>query len=62
MGEILNRDEPIAPRDTGLALSERDRPVYFEALINPPPLSERLKRAFINTRDALRREKTELPS
>ena len=29
-----------------LALSERDRQAFFEALINPPEPNERLKRAF----------------
>jgi uncharacterized protein (DUF1778 family) len=35
----------IAEHET-LTLSERDRAAFFEALINPPPANERLKRAF----------------
>jgi uncharacterized protein (DUF1778 family) len=35
----------IAEHET-LVLSERDRAVFFDALINPPAPSERLKRAF----------------
>jgi uncharacterized protein (DUF1778 family) len=29
-----------------LVLSDRDRAAFFKALVNPPPRSERLKRAF----------------
>ena len=29
-----------------LVLSERDRAVFFDTLVNPPPSNERLKRAF----------------
>lgn len=35
----------IAEYDT-LVLSERDRAVFFNTLVNPPPPSERLARAF----------------
>ncbi len=35
----------ITERET-LVLSERDRAVFFDALINPPKASERLQRAF----------------
>ena len=35
----------IAEHET-LTLSERDRAAFFEAIINPPAPSERLKRAF----------------
>lgn len=35
----------IAQHET-LVLSERDRAVFFDVLVNPPALSERLKRAF----------------
>ena len=35
----------IAQHET-LTLSERDRAAFFDALINPPEPSERLKRAF----------------
>jgi uncharacterized protein (DUF1778 family) len=35
----------IAEHET-LVLSERDRTVFFEALVNPPAPSERLQRAF----------------
>lgn len=35
----------IAKRET-LVLSDRDRPVFFDALVNPPAPSERLQRAF----------------
>jgi uncharacterized protein (DUF1778 family) len=35
----------IAEHET-LALSERDRAVFFDALINPPAPNERLRRAF----------------
>lgn len=35
----------IAEHET-LNLSERDRAAFFEAMINPPALNERLKRAF----------------
>jgi uncharacterized protein (DUF1778 family) len=35
----------IADHET-LVLSERDRTVFFEALVNPPAPSERLQRAF----------------
>ncbi len=29
-----------------LELSDRDRAVFFDVLVNPPPLSERLLKAF----------------
>jgi uncharacterized protein (DUF1778 family) len=35
----------IAEHET-LALSERDRAVFFDALVNPPAPSARLRRAF----------------
>lgn len=35
----------IAEHET-LVLSERDRAVFFDALINPPTSNERLQRAF----------------
>jgi len=35
----------VAEHET-LVLSERDREVFFDALINPPPLNDRMKRAF----------------
>ena len=35
----------IAAHDT-IMLSERDRKLFFDTLINPPPPSERLTRAF----------------
>jgi uncharacterized protein (DUF1778 family) len=35
----------IAEHET-LVLSERDRDVFFDTLVNPPPLNDRLKRAF----------------
>ena len=35
----------IAEYET-LVLSDRDRAVFYDALINPPALSERLQRAF----------------
>jgi uncharacterized protein (DUF1778 family) len=34
----------IAEHET-LVLSDRDRAVFFDALVNPPPPSERLRRA-----------------
>ncbi len=36
----------IAEHET-LVLSDRDRAVFFEALVNPPAPSERLQRAFV---------------
>jgi uncharacterized protein (DUF1778 family) len=30
-----------------LVLSDRDRKVFFDVLVNPPAVSERLKRAFV---------------
>jgi uncharacterized protein (DUF1778 family) len=39
----------IAAHET-LALSDRDRAVFFETLINPPAPSERLNRAFAEQR------------
>ena len=36
----------IAEHET-LALSERDRAAFFEALVNPPAPNERLRRAFV---------------
>ena len=39
----------IAAHDT-LVLSDRDRAVFFEALISPPAPSERLQRAFAEHR------------
>ncbi|MET4700732.1 uncharacterized protein (DUF1778 family) [Constrictibacter sp. MBR-5] len=33
-----------------LALSERDRTAFFEALVNPPRASDRLRRAFASHR------------
>jgi uncharacterized protein (DUF1778 family) len=38
-------ERTIARHDT-LVLSERDRQVFFDTLINPPKLSARLKRAL----------------
>lgn len=35
----------IAAHET-IALSDRDRAVFFDTLVNPPPLHERLERAF----------------
>ncbi len=35
----------IAEHET-LVLSERDREVFFDTLMNPPPSNERLERAF----------------
>jgi uncharacterized protein (DUF1778 family) len=35
----------IAEHET-LVLSDRDRAVFFDTLVNPPPASERLQRAF----------------
>jgi uncharacterized protein (DUF1778 family) len=35
----------IAEHET-IVLSERDRAVFFDTLVNPPPPSERLHRAF----------------
>jgi uncharacterized protein (DUF1778 family) len=35
----------IAEHET-ILLSERDRAVFFDTLVNPPPQSERLHRAF----------------
>jgi len=35
----------IAEHET-LLLSDRDRAVFFDALINPPPPNDRLRRAF----------------
>ena len=37
--------EAIARHET-LVLSERDRQVFFDTLINPPEISPRLRRAF----------------
>ena len=39
----------IAAHET-LVLSERDRAVFFDALVNPPAPSERLGRAFAEHR------------
>lgn len=36
----------IISRHESLSLSERDREVFFEALIHPPEPNERLRRAF----------------
>lgn len=36
----------IAEHET-VRLSAKDRSVFFEALINPPPVSRRLRRAFM---------------
>jgi uncharacterized protein (DUF1778 family) len=38
--------ERTIARHDALVLSERDRQVFFDTLINPPKLSARLKRAF----------------
>ncbi len=38
-------ERTIARHET-LVLSERDRQVFFDTLINPPKLNPRLKRAF----------------
>ena len=37
--------QTIAEHET-LVLSDRDRAAFFDALINPPPPSARLQRAF----------------
>ena len=39
----------IAEHET-LLLSDRDRAVFFDALVSPPPPSERLQRAFTDHR------------
>lgn len=39
----------IAEHET-IVLSPRDRAVFFDALVNPPGLSERLERAFAQHR------------
>ncbi len=39
----------IAAHET-LVLSDRDRAVFFDALVNPPAPSERLQRAFTDHR------------
>jgi hypothetical protein len=39
------RGRPAHEHET-LALTDRDRSVFFEALVNPPAPSERLQRAF----------------
>jgi uncharacterized protein (DUF1778 family) len=36
----------IAEHET-LTLSEQDRVAFFDALVNPPPPNERLRRAFV---------------
>jgi uncharacterized protein (DUF1778 family) len=36
----------IAEHET-IVLSDRDRAVFFDTLANPPPPSDRLKRAFV---------------
>ncbi len=36
----------IADHET-LVLSDKDRTVFFDALVNPPEASERLQRAFV---------------
>jgi uncharacterized protein (DUF1778 family) len=36
---------PIAEQEF-IVLSARDRPVFFDTLVNPPAPSERLQRAF----------------
>jgi hypothetical protein len=42
--------QTIAEHET-LVLSDRDREAFFEALINPPEPSERLKQAMLEIRD-----------
>jgi uncharacterized protein (DUF1778 family) len=39
----------IAEHET-LVLSERDRAVFFDALVDPPQMNERLQRAFVEHR------------
>src|SRR5262249_53404344 len=43
--QIVEAAGSVAEHET-LFLSERDREVFLEALVNPPVPSERLKRAF----------------
>jgi uncharacterized protein (DUF1778 family) len=43
----------IAEHDT-LVLSDRDRAVFFDALVNPPPPNERLQKAFREHRRRVR--------
>jgi uncharacterized protein (DUF1778 family) len=44
--------QTIARHET-LVLSERDRQVFFDALVNPPELHPRLRRAFEAERDRI---------
>ncbi len=43
----------IAAHDT-LVLSDADRDVFFDALVNPPPAHDRLRRAFAAHREAVK--------
>ena len=45
-------ERTIARHET-LVLSERDRQVFFDTLINPPRLSPRLRRAFKTQRQRI---------
>jgi uncharacterized protein (DUF1778 family) len=41
-----DRNSPLTAEHETLVLSERDRAVFFDVLVNPPEPSERLARAF----------------
>lgn len=43
----------IAAHET-LSLSDRDRQVFFDTLVNPPPVHDRLRRAFDAHRQAVK--------
>jgi len=43
----------IAAHET-LVLSDTDRDIFFDALVNPPPVHDRLRRAFAAHREAVK--------
>lgn len=46
LAALTEAAEQTIARHDALVLSERDREVFFDTLINPPKLGARLKRAF----------------
>jgi uncharacterized protein (DUF1778 family) len=46
MTALTEAAERTIARHDALVLSDRDRQVFFDTLINPPKLSARLRRAF----------------
>jgi uncharacterized protein (DUF1778 family) len=50
---LIEAAQSVIERHENLALSERDRAVFFDVLMNPPEPNERLRRAFAAERQRI---------